>query len=366
MNYLNLISKTLTITLHPQARAEVEGQISQPGFDWDNYIRLASDHFVVLSLYCRLRDAGLLRYMSAGLADHLRQLWQMNIDRNSEILRQAQRINHLLAGAGITPIYLKGVANLMDGLYPDPGERIVGDIDFLVPPHQYEQAAALLLEDGYYAYDENHAKPEPLTKHYPRLTHRTEIADVEVHFATVDPQYRHLFTYEMLAPRVQHPDGYSHCLTLHDTDKMTLAYMHVHLNDRGYITRSHLMRPLFDSLLIARRIDVAAWLCTAPLQQRAMHYSGLLAHLFGGAYPADIPRAARRFLFQYRFRQRYPRLSVVYSGLRQTLARMFYCYFLLFIYSIYKPHYRQLLFARLSNPRALLREHFRWYLRYWR
>jgi len=41
-------------------------------------------------------------------------------------------MNATLNTAGISPIYLKGTGNLIDGIYGDVGERIIGDIDFLV------------------------------------------------------------------------------------------------------------------------------------------------------------------------------------------------------------------------------------------
>jgi len=43
-----------------------------------------------------------------------------------------KEMNATLNAAGISPIYLKGTGNLIDGFYEDIGERIIGDIDFLV------------------------------------------------------------------------------------------------------------------------------------------------------------------------------------------------------------------------------------------
>jgi len=43
-----------------------------------------------------------------------------------------KEMNAKLNAAGISPIYLKGTGNLIDGFYEDIGERIIGDIDFLV------------------------------------------------------------------------------------------------------------------------------------------------------------------------------------------------------------------------------------------
>ena len=42
-------------------------------------------------------------------------------------------MNATLNTAGISPIYLKGTGNLIDGIYGDVGERIIGDTDLRVP-----------------------------------------------------------------------------------------------------------------------------------------------------------------------------------------------------------------------------------------
>lgn len=54
-------------------------------------------------------------------------------------------LDKLLTENGIRYVILKGAAAAM--YYPDPLRRAMGDIDFLVPPEQFEQAKALLLEN---------------------------------------------------------------------------------------------------------------------------------------------------------------------------------------------------------------------------
>jgi len=48
-----------------------------------------------------------------------------------------------------SPIYLKGTGNLIDGIYSDIGERIIGDIDFLVPEKDFRTTAELFKKEGY-------------------------------------------------------------------------------------------------------------------------------------------------------------------------------------------------------------------------
>lgn len=59
----------------------------------------------------------------------------------------------LLTQNNIPYVILKGAAAAM--LYPDPFSRAMGDIDFLVPREHFEQAKALLAENGYHTSHED-------------------------------------------------------------------------------------------------------------------------------------------------------------------------------------------------------------------
>ena len=61
----------------------------------------------------------------------MKHITDLNRDRNKQIISQAQDLNTLLLNNNITPIFLKGTGNLLEGLYDDIAERMLGDIDFL-------------------------------------------------------------------------------------------------------------------------------------------------------------------------------------------------------------------------------------------
>jgi len=66
------------------------------------------------------------------LAQHLEDIYTLNRTCNEQILLQVKEINATLNASGISPIYMKGTGNLIDGIYDDIGERIIGDIDFIL------------------------------------------------------------------------------------------------------------------------------------------------------------------------------------------------------------------------------------------
>ena len=62
----------------------------------------------------------------------MKNITEINRERNKLIIDQAKEINKLLLMHNIKPIFLKGMAALVEGIYNDIGERMISDIDLIV------------------------------------------------------------------------------------------------------------------------------------------------------------------------------------------------------------------------------------------
>lgn len=71
------------------------------------------------------------------------------------ILRCQERLYRLMGENGIPLVILKGTAAAI--YYPNPAQRSMGDIDYLVPPEHFGRAKALLVENGYAIEDDPRA-----------------------------------------------------------------------------------------------------------------------------------------------------------------------------------------------------------------
>jgi hypothetical protein len=83
----------------------------------------------------------------------------LNQQRNAILASAICDIIAALNRAGMTPLLMKGAANLLDGLYPDPSARVIGDIDVLVPPDAVNPASQVLAGIGYRAEAEQPSPP---------------------------------------------------------------------------------------------------------------------------------------------------------------------------------------------------------------
>jgi hypothetical protein len=64
-------------------------------------------------------------------------------------MAQLDEVSALLAGAGIRIVALKGGGHLARGVWPDVADRMMADLDLLVPAHAARDAQLLLLSAGY-------------------------------------------------------------------------------------------------------------------------------------------------------------------------------------------------------------------------
>src|SRR5262249_5837673 len=108
---------------------------------------LAHEYRVSSTVACAIRANGhesLPRGVKAyfdGLANHYRQ-------RNEEIRGEAVKIATIFNEIDVIPVFMKGGANLLAGLYPDIGMRQMADLDILVPAVRINDCVAKLADHG--------------------------------------------------------------------------------------------------------------------------------------------------------------------------------------------------------------------------
>lgn len=113
--------------------------------DWELLIKMASVERLLPQLALHLPEA------PPGIREFLEDVQNGNRKRNERILDEALAVAELMKEIEIEPVFLKGCAYLLEGLYPDPGSRYQCDVDLLVPRAQVDEAARILKSQGYCA-----------------------------------------------------------------------------------------------------------------------------------------------------------------------------------------------------------------------
>ena len=178
---LFFVGKCLSLKSVPDSLDEVRQTIRSGYVEWEQIVWVSTGQFVFSALYLQLKRAGLLSELPSDLVEYMKEFADLNRERNQKIIQQAIELTKLLNENGITPVFLKGTAHLLDGLYEDIAERQVGDIDILVDESEMVRVAEILIDCGYTPLGKYNPRDFKATKHYPRLQNFNQVASVEVH-----------------------------------------------------------------------------------------------------------------------------------------------------------------------------------------
>jgi hypothetical protein len=149
---------------------------------WEDVAARATGEFVLPAFAAAVRDLGLIGSLAPELRAFLAMAHTANVKRNGGLRGQLAAVVGALNRAGVEPVLLKGAIRLADGLYPDPGWRIMRDLDLLVPGDRLGDAVAALRGAGYACRPSTPGEPPPFGHHhYPELTRPGDRASVELH-----------------------------------------------------------------------------------------------------------------------------------------------------------------------------------------
>jgi hypothetical protein len=345
------VGKCLSLDEHPEFREEIIQRSLNDSIDWQKFVRLCSNHLVLPTIYLKFRTHNILNYVPKELNEFLAEVYNLNEKRNHQIQNQLEIIIRLLNEQTIYPTVLKGTGNLLDDVYADVGERIIGDIDILVSEEDYLTAARILEQDGY-----SHNSPDyfdiNVMKHYPRLFKLGMPVDVEIHRLPVRPEYLQKFNTEVIRTERK-------TLTLSldlsffvlsDKHKVILNFIHTQLSNNGHQYGIVPLRDIYDLYLLSKRIEISQTLPFIQYKNKAVtyfHFAGLILNI-PNFLRHQKTISARFFCGKHDLFLDYHKLYRINKNAIYISYR-FYSYIRQIIKSFYSRKDRKALFLRLSN-----------------
>jgi len=213
--------------------------------DWDNFVKIASNHLVLTTVFCRLEQMNLLNNLPDDLNAYLAEITQINRNRNVQLIHEARTISTLLTENNVQFLFFKGMGMLLSKSYKDIGERMIGDIDILVEKSQLKKAFNLLKEYGYdQLYDFNYNVKD--FRHKPRQAHKNSLAAVELHDNILKKGKRDLINLDNLLDNPISTDGF-----------LTPSIEHTHLinvystqiNNNNYYYNRIILKNLYETII---------------------------------------------------------------------------------------------------------------------
>lgn len=346
MNYkeaLLFVGKCLTINYEKENKISIEKQLKANAINWDNVVKLSTAHYVFPALYCNLKRADFLHYLPKDLVEYMQHITSLNRERNKKIVSQAKGINELLLANNITPIFLKGTAFLLQNLYEDIAERMVGDIDFLVAKSNVEKANEVLIKNGYHRAEE-YFLPHHNHRHLPRLTKENKIAAVEIHKDMIIKKADNLFNYKTCKDSVIKKDN---CCFLSIQNQIDLSCLAWQINDSGYFLKNNSLKVSYDIFLNSLKNTKPK-----PICQKLFKYTNPFLALSSEVLSTNKiayknSKDTEKYVF-YALKFKKNRLSIIYYKIKQfyTLCKI---RLIILIKSIYNKNYRKFVMSRLKD-----------------
>lgn len=353
--------KCLALDEDPTFRQEIIEKITTNQVDWRSFVQLCSDHLILPVIYIKFRSHDIISHLPEELTEFLKEIYELNLSRNGEILNQLQEITNVLNKNGIYPIYLKGAGNLLDKLYNDLGERIMSDIDLLVTEEEYLPAAKILETEGYSATIDSYVDIKNL-KHYPRLSKAGTPANVEIHRLPVPEKFTKWYNTAIINKEKKAVSEEALYFVLSDNHKAIHNFIHSQLENKGDAYGDVSFRDIYDFYLISKRIVVAQTISQIQYKSKAITYCVFAGRALGLPkwFYNDAPISSRF----YCLKQDLNLDSTLFYHLNRTLRflvnRILIAYIGEFIQSFYSKNMRRSLFFRLTSP-AWYKNHLRFY-----
>ena len=148
--------------------------------NYENLTRIASSNLILPSIYINFKKKGYLNLLPNDFSNYLKEIFEINKERNKELLIESKYISNLLKKNSIEHVFLKGTANLFYNVYDDIGERMIGDIDILINEKISVKAYNLLIDYGYIPISNYNFFQEDF-KHHHRQVNKDKLFAIEIH-----------------------------------------------------------------------------------------------------------------------------------------------------------------------------------------
>ena len=345
------IGKCLTLGTYPERIEEVKQIVKSDNFSWERVVFAASNQYVLPSWFIQMHTAGLLEEMPVELVQHIEEITNLNRERNHQIKNQAIKIAALLNKHGIEPVFLKGTAHLLLGLYSDIAERMIGDIDVLVKDNELITAVELIKTLGFQPHEEYIAALHFEMKHYPSMVNPDYPAAVEIHREILNSPYEKNFKAENIFKTKQIVKGFDGIYVPGNKELIFHNMVNVQVNDRNYSNARVLLRQSYDLFLLSNTENpLYVFEDFGKFKKESLAWLATSAAILGNPENIKIKNtfAVKSYVWWFMFLQKHNRISIVHKHLQYFLMRL-KRYILMPLIAVSNPVIRSGIKARLTS-----------------
>ena len=221
---------------------------------WETIVSLAGEHLVTSALARPVRD---LPSANDEVRRYFDAMHELNQQRNAAILQVLADVIDGFTALGIRPVLLKGAASLAESLYPDDGERFLGDLDLLLEERDLAAASSMLAKNGFLPADnpKRWVRPSGAGRHHlPTLLHAATGVGLELHRKALRPPFAAMLpAAEVLHHAVPVPWRGRQVHVPEPTHRLIHTIAHDQLSHGGLQQNTIVLRQLREAAFLAHR-----------------------------------------------------------------------------------------------------------------
>ena len=164
--------------------------------NFEKLIKIASSHLMLPAFFFNIKKKNLNHLFTDDFIKYLQNIYSINKARNEVLLTEIKQLSELLHKNNINHIFLKGSALLLGNIFEDIGERMIGDIDFMIEKKDETTILRILKENNYISH--NRVFKLFKHKHLSRHTHINKIFAIEPHIEFLSKGNRNILSYNEL------------------------------------------------------------------------------------------------------------------------------------------------------------------------
>ena len=213
--------------------------------DYESLVKTASVNLVLPALYFKLKEKKHLKNIPTDLANYLENIYIINKNRNKVLVHELKLLTKILKSKNISFSYLKGSFNVLNNIYDDLGERMVGDIDFLIHKKDLNDTISILNKNG---YSNKFSYKIWKTKHPPRFSNKKRLFALEPHTEILIYRKRKYLEANDLLNNINEKNFMEYAL------KSTI--LNFQINDYGHLYGNYSLRNIYDIILLLKYCSI--------------------------------------------------------------------------------------------------------------
>lgn len=245
-----LISRALRLDSDGEDNAVLAKELVANDLDWKGILELADHEHMTGAFTAALSRRGLDTSLPRPIRAALNRRYLMATEINTRIKSQIEEVVGTLNAVGFSPLLLKGALYLCEASPSELADRVLRDLDLIVPADGLEECVEALRAKGYVPYGQD----ERWTYHYRPLFHPKQVVGVELHIRP--GEQRHFMgieeAWESAVP-IDLPG--LKAMALDPNHRIAHNVFHSEVQDFGYTLGALCLRQLYDLARICRRYE---------------------------------------------------------------------------------------------------------------